>query len=225
MSEARPEIPASLRRAVADDLEAVRPLAPPWRRLLYVVPAAAIAMLAPFLYVSVRTDSEFNLLLGWIPVGIQLLLAAGLLLFALRESVPGWRASSRVIFALCISAFSLQILVNMAIYLSMPMPAGGERTVHMWFACFRVESLIGLPILVLTAWLVGRALPQRPWLAGLLAGLGAGFAADASWRLICPYSDPVHVLLGHTAGILLLGLTGFLLGYLWSLYARSSGAA
>ena len=50
---------------------------------------------------------------------------------------------------------------------------------------------------------------------------GAGFAADASWRLICPYSDPGHVLLGHTAGILVLGLTGFLLGYLWSLYARA----
>jgi hypothetical protein len=30
----------------------------------------------------------------------------------------------------------------------------------------------------------------------------------------------MHVLLGHTGGILVLGLTGFLLGYLWSLYAR-----
>ena len=31
---------------------------------------------------------------------------------------------------------------------------------------------------------------------------------------------PTHFLLGHTGGILVLGLTGFLLGYLWSLYTR-----
>jgi hypothetical protein len=218
MSDDPIRMPEELRRTVERDLEPVRPLPPPWKRLLFVLPVAAVALLLPLGAFNIRGDSQFDLLLGWIPVAIQLLLAGGLLLFALRESVPGWRVSSSAVFLLCLMAFGLQVIVNLAIYLRMPMPGEAERTLSMWFACFRFESLIGLPILVVNAWLVARALPQRPWLAGLLAGLGAGFAADASWRLICPASDPGHVLLGHTGGILLLGVTGFLLGYLWSLF-------
>ena len=84
-----------------------------------------------------------------------------------------------------------------------------------------MESLVGIPILVLVAWLVSRAMPCQPLLAGFLTGTGAGIAAEASWRMICPNSAPGHVLLGHTGGILILGLTGFLLGYVWSVYQRA----
>jgi hypothetical protein len=225
MTEQQIQLPDELRDAVASDLRPVRPLPPPWRRLAFALPLTILALGLPLAVFSIRSDSEFDLLLGWFPVAIQILLAAGLLLFALRESVPGWRISSRAVFGLCLAAFALQILVNLAIYLRMPMPGDTERTVSMWFACFRFESLIGLPVLVVIAWMVGRALPQRPWLAGLLAGLGAGFAADASWRLVCPASHPAHVLPGHTGAIVVLGLTGFLLGYLWSLFgARDRNA-
>lgn len=219
MNEQRPRMSDEVRETIREDMEPVRPLEPCWKRLLYILPVAVLALAMPFFYYELRDTGELGLLIGWIPVAIQILLAFALLSFALREGVPGWRGSSRAIFALCIGAFALQILVNLLIFLRSP--AGGEpASVSMWLECFRVESLIGLPILVAVAWLVSRSLPQRPLLAGFLAGIGAGFAGDASWGLLCPISEPSHVLLGHTGGILVLGLTGFLLGYLWSLYAQ-----
>jgi len=140
--------------------------------------------------------------------------------FVLLEGIPGWRASSTKLFPFVLTAHALQIVVNLLIFVRAPMSSGG--TVTMWMACFRAEPLIGLPALVLIAWLVARSLPQRPLVAGFLTGTGAGFAAEASWRILCPYSDAAHVLMGHTGGILVLGLTGFLLGYLWTLYGRDS---
>ncbi len=216
-------IPEAVRRAVAEDLRPVKPLATPWRRALYVAPVAVVVMAAPLLYYRLRNLEELGPLLGWMPVAIQVLLAFALMVFALREGIPGWHASAGAICGLCLAAYAVQILVNVAIFMRSPASAGGDN-LDSWLQCFRVESLIGLPMLLLIAWLVGRSLPERPWLAGFLAGTGAGIAGDASWRMFCPYSHPTHILLGHTGGILVLGLTGFLLGFLWSRYRRVEDA-
>lgn len=212
-------LPEELRDAVARDLHPVRPLPPCWRRLLYALPVVILALGIPLVIYTLRDMGTFGMLLGWLPVAVQILLAMALLVFALREGIPGSRISAGTIFAVCLGAYALQILVNLGIYLSGPM-SGAGTSFSAWMHCFQVESLIGVPVLIVIAWLVGRSLPERPLLAGFLAGTGAGFAGDASWRLVCTASAPLHVLLGHTGGILVLGLTGFLLGYLWSAYAR-----
>lgn len=219
MNEPSNRPPQALLDAIKKDLAPVKPLAPPWRRALFVVPVALVVMGMPFLYYRLRDTTDLGATLGWMPVAVQILLAFALLVFALREGIPGWRASAGAIFSLCVVAYTVQIAVNLLIFLRSPASAGGSG-LAMWMQCFRVESLIGLPMLIVVAWLVARTLPQRPWLAGFLAGTGAGFAGDASWRMFCPYSDPTHILLGHTGGILVLGLTGFLLGYLWSLVSQ-----
>jgi hypothetical protein len=204
------------------DLEPVKPLATPWKRFAAVAPLVVGVLVMPAVYHRVRETGDLGMALAWIPVAVQVLLAFGLLVIALREGVPGWQVSARRVFAWVLGAYSLQILVNMLIFMQAPMDGGGAGAIAMWMSCFTVESLIGLPVLVLVAWLVSRALPCRPLLAGFLAGTGAGFAAEASWRMFCPYSDPGHVLLGHTGGILVLGMTGFLLGYVWSVYQRGT---
>ncbi len=224
MSEDGGGLPPGLRAAVAADLRPVKPLANPWKRLIVVVPVALAAMSMPLLYFQIRDTTELGMLLGWVPVAIQVLLAFALLVLALREGIPGWRPSATWIFSLCLLAYGVQIVVNLAIFLRSPSTAGGT-SFSMWAACFRVESLIGLPILVLVAWLVSRALPRSPWMAGFLAGTGAGLAGDASWRMFCPYAHPAHILMGHTLGILVLALTGFLLGYLWSLQGTRVGTS
>lgn len=223
MTASHPDLPDRLRLAIGDRLESVTPLQPPWRRLLVVLPVMLAAMAMPFAYNQLRDTGELGMMLAWVPVAIQVLLALALLIFALREGIPGWHVSSTKIFAFVLIAYVLQIAVNLLIFVRAPMSSGG--TVTMWMGCFRAESLIGLPALVLIAWLVARTLPQRPLVAGFLTGTGAGFAAEASWRMLCPYSDAAHVLMGHTGGILVLGLTGFLLGYLWSLYGRETAAS
>ncbi|HJO04198.1 MAG TPA: NrsF family protein [Acidobacteriota bacterium] len=223
MSASHSDVPDRLRQVIGDSIEPVTPLRPPWKRLLAVLPLVLAAMAMPFAYNQLRDTGELGMMLAWVPVAIQVLLAFALLVFALREGIPGWRASSTKIFASVLTAYVLQIVVNLLIFARAPMSSGG--TVTMWMTCFRAESLIGLPALVLIAWLVARTLPQRPLVAGFLTGTGAGFAAEASWRMLCPYSDAAHVLMGHTGGILVLGLTGFLLGYLWNLYAQETIAA
>jgi len=222
MSSAPPPLPDELRAAILGDLKPVKALPPPWKRLLLVAPLIAVVLMMPFVYNELRDTGSFGVLLSWVPVAVQVLLAFGLLVIALREGVPGWRVSTHLIFAMVLAAYSLQIVVNLLMFMQTPVAAGPSGVLETWMSCFRVESLIGIPILVLVAWLVSRALPCRPLLAGFLAGTGAGIAAEASWRMVCPNSEPGHVLMGHTGGILILGLTGFLLGYVWSVYHRAS---
>jgi hypothetical protein len=69
-------------------------------------------------------------------------------------------------------------------------------------------------LLFLAGWLLGRALPGQPWLAGALFGAGAGLTADASWRLVCRISDPWHVLAAHGGAIIVLAAVGAVAAYL-----------
>lgn len=225
MNEPPVLLPADLAATVRADLRPVRPLPSPMRRLAYVLPLAALAIGLPFTYFRLRDLEAFGVMLGWVPVALQLLVAIGLLGVALREAVPGFRVSALGAMALCLAAYALQILVNLGIYLSLPLAGGTRTTLDMWFACFRLESLIGLPILLAVGWMVARALPQRPMLAGFLAGTGAGLAAEASWRLICYDSTPFHVLAGHTGGVVLLGLTGVGIGLVWQEFGKARAAA
>lgn len=221
MSENHLGLPDQLRRRIREEMEPVKPVKRPWKRLLYLLPVVLVALGMPWLYFQLRDTGDLGALLAWVPLAVQLLLAFALAVVALREGIPGWRVSARTILVLCLAAFGLQILVNYLIWLRAPLGGGSFQA---WMGCFRVESLIGLPILVGIAWLVSRTLPQRPLVAGFLVGTGAGLAGDASWRLICPVSHPTHVMLGHTGGILILGATGFLLGYLWTVYARQTSS-
>jgi hypothetical protein len=68
-----------------------------------------------------------------------------------------------------------------------------------------------LPALALAAWLVGRAYPLRPLVAGALYGAGAGLLADAGWRLFCHFSDPAHVFAAHTLAVCVTSAAGALL--------------
>ena len=207
--------PDGLRQAVARDLGPVRPLADPWQRAVTAVPIAAVAMGMPFLYYQMRDTGELGARLAWVPIAVQILLALGLLALALREAVPGRRIPQPALAGLCMAGFGLQVVANYAIYLRSPV-ASGVSHFEAWLGCIQRESLIGVPILVVVAWMAGRALPCRPMLAGFLVGTGAGLAADASWRLFCPVSTPGHILLAHTGAVLALGLTGMLLGWVWN---------
>ena len=76
----------------------------------------------------------------------------------------------------------------------------------------------------MTLWLVFRALPVRPSIAGLLGGAGAAVTADAVNHIICPMSDLRHVLVWHTGVLVGLMLFGWLVGTLWerARYGRPS---
>jgi hypothetical protein len=79
---------------------------------------------------------------------------------------------------------------------------------YVWRVCFGATIFTALPALAFSGWLVARAFPLRPRVAGALYGLGSGLLADAGWRLFCHFSDPAHVFGAHTAAVALVCVLG-----------------
>jgi hypothetical protein len=89
--------------------------------------------------------------------------------------------------------------------------------------CLRNELVISIPAVLLTLFLVLRALPLRPCITGLLGGAGAGLVADGINHLLCPVSDLRHVLVWHTGAILVLMTLGWIAGRIWELLRSPQG--
>jgi hypothetical protein len=77
------------------------------------------------------------------------------------------------------------------------------------------DTMLALPTLLITIWLIVRAFPVRAWMAGLLGGAGAAIASDAITHLQCPVSDMRHVLVWHTGAVILISAAGALAGFAW----------
>ncbi len=78
------------------------------------------------------------------------------------------------------------------------MPLENGQGLKMGISCATHDVALALPALVVTLWLVFRALPMRPSIAGILGGTGAAVTADALIHIMCPMSDLRHVLVWHT---------------------------
>lgn len=208
-------VPEELRRRIAEDLQPVEPLGPPWKRVAWIAPLLAVILVLPFVLRGFRLDlGELGMALAWVPLGLQILLGFALLTLALRQTAPGWLTPRYLLLGFLFFVLAVHLGINLLIYLRHPRPPPGDFLAA-WWDCYGNESMIGLPILLINAWLAVKALPLRPKLAGFLGGTAAGLLAEASWRLVCPVSDPSHVVLAHGGGILGLGLVGVVLGWLW----------
>jgi hypothetical protein len=217
------ELPEPLRRAVATDLRPVKPLPPPWQRVLWALPVAVVLCSGAWMYFGIRPDAaDLGLLLAWVPVVMQVVLGLVLLAMALHEAVPGLRLPRGVAVGLVVGALAIHLAANLLIWTRHPL--GYASFLRSWWPCFRYELLLGVPFLALITYLAARALPMQPRVICLLAGLGGGLIADASWRMVCPVSVPSHFLTAHLGSILALGATGYGLG-LWIEVRRRRAAA
>lgn len=204
-------MPDSLRRVVAADLRPVQPLASPWLRVLWALPIAVALSASTLIYFGMRPDFEgLSDLMTWVPVVLQAALGFAVLMLALHEAVPGMRIARPVVFCVCIAALALHLAANIILWLRDPM-GYGEFLASFW-NCFRYEFLLGVPFLAVVTYLAAKALPARPQVIGALTGIGAGVISDASWRMVCYVSVPSHFLTAHLGGIVVLGVTGYLLG-------------
>jgi hypothetical protein len=217
------EMAEPLRRAVAADLRPVRPLPPPWQRVLWALPVAVVICGGTFMYFGIRSDAgDLGPLLAWAPVGMQVALGLALLVMALHEAVPGLRLPRGVAVGCVVAALAIHLTVNLLIWTRHPL--GYASFLRSWWPCFSYELMLGVPFLALITYLAVRALPMQPRVIGLLAGLGGGLIADASWRMVCPVSVPSHFLTAHLGSVLALGAAGYGLG-LWIEVRRRRAAA
>jgi hypothetical protein len=211
------KIPDSLCRAIEEDLQPVRPIAGPWYRML------AVAVVATAVFTAVVVRAELVADRGpmpewafWASLCLQLLYGLFLVLLSLRESVPGLGAPVGLAVTAIGVAWTLQVLAALATYGDSTAMTASD-CLRFGMDCMRNEGALALPALVLTLWLVFRALPVRPVMAGFLGGTGAALIADAANHLICPLSNLRHVLIWHLGAMLILSLVGAGAGCAWRL--------
>jgi len=212
-------LPDSLREAIGNDLQPVRPLPPVWMRTLFAVAVAAVCLgvVVVVFKLSLRPDmDQIPMWLSWGCTLIQLTIGVVLLGMALREAVPGHGVPAGMVATAVGTGILMQILVGIATWMHSPgMPYVPGQGLKTGIGCASHDTALALPALVVTLWLVFRALPLRPSVAGLLGGTGAAVTADALIHILCPMSDLRHVLVWHTGAIFGLMLVGWIAGKLW----------
>jgi hypothetical protein len=203
-----------LRAEVARTLTPVTPLAAPGRRArVFLLLGAGGLALVPMAYGVRRDAASLGLSHLWLLSALQLGAAAAVFRQALTESIPGRAASGRLLALALALAAALVVGITALTFDASPTYVPFLRDARYLDTCSTRTVLLGLPALVLAGWLMRRGLTMRPTVAGGLAGLGAGLLADASWRVYCEVSDPIHVLTAHAAGIITLSLIGALAGF------------
>lgn len=217
-----PRAPDDLARVIAGDLRPVRPAPMPWRHAVRWLPAALVAMAALPLLTRIRFDAPvLGPALTW---GLSTLQvgAAGLLVWmAARDGVPArrlpgtwfvWAAAAAVVLIGGLTMATFGVSPTTLSEANAPFRAGSF--------CYRGSLTVGAPLLLLAGLILRRTLPVRPWVIGAAAGAGAGLAADAGWRLVCPISDPAHVFFGHTPAVITMTLAGAALAVILSKLRR-----
>jgi hypothetical protein len=209
-------LPASLRDAVEDDLQPIRPLHPAWMRTMVAVAFLAVVLAFVLAKASLRADIEqIPMWLSWGCSALQLGLGVLLIGMAMREAVPGDGSPAGAVRAAAVTALVVQILVGVATSIYSPaiaMPGSGFAP---GIGCFKHEAMMALPSFAATLWLVFRALPLRAPTAGLLGGAGATVASDAVIHLLCPVSDLPHVLVWHSGAVIVFMALGWVVGAIW----------
>jgi hypothetical protein len=205
MNESR--IPAALFDAVKRDLQPVRPLASPERRALALLPIAIMLLVGLPEFWNWRTHSPLAPWPSWILSALETAVSLAILAAGFHEAVPGRELSRRALAALMCTAATGFVLVNT----TTQVPTGFSPAWMRWFwECIETATTFSIPALIAPAWLVSRALPNRPALTGALCGLAVGLMGDAGLRLFCWDGDYAHVLVAHGGAILLLVALGAL---------------
>jgi hypothetical protein len=204
-----PSAKADVRAAVERDLRPVRPLWPPSRRALALLPLAIVIVVGIPVLNDFRTDlGTLGFFRGWGLSILESLAGLGVVALGLREAVPGR--------ALKISALVLASIVGLALPLVVLRVTADNFTVgpKSWsewrygMVCFRTSALAAVPVLAASAFLTRRAFALRPVAAGILWGLGCGLIADAGLRLYCEFTTMPHVLLEHFGAVVVSMLAG-----------------
>jgi hypothetical protein len=203
------DIPATLLQRVRADCEPVRPLAPPARRALSLVPLALLLFVGPPLYYHWRENlADMPLWASWGMSALESLGGMTLLYFALRQAVPGMAARRGWMHSALAAGVALFVFVSLATAYAMPTPPQApDSWARLAWECVAMELPFAIPSLAISAWLVARALPTRPLLTGAAYGLAVGLMSDAGMRLYCWIDQPLHVLVGH-GGTVLIGTMG-----------------
>ena len=204
-------IPADLRSRIEGDFYAVRPLLPPWRRTLFLLPFAMLALVAAPAWFDVRIDAaRLGWTSGWGLSFVQVAIGLALTMAALREAIPGREWPVGALAAWLVAPLVLVTAVTWISWAASPITLrGGWWSIGL--VCFGGSAATALPAVAMAGILATRAFPVRPVITGALFGLGAGVMADAGWRMFCHFSEPAHVMPAHLGAVIASAMMGIVL--------------
>lgn len=150
----------------------------------------------------------------WLKLGYAASLAAMASWWLARLGRPAapTRAPARGVAAVMLLMAALGALALLAA------PAGERMPLLMglsWRSCPFLVAGLSLPTLAGAFWVLRGMAPTRLRLAGFAAGLLAGAVGAFSYAFHCPELSPSFVAVWYSAGILLAGGLGALLGPRW----------
>ncbi len=211
-----PPVPDELMKAVTGDLRPVTPLAPVWRRTLWALVISALVFAIAILALGLRSDLQS--IPTWVSWGssiIEFLAAALLIGLAMRESIPGRSVPLSSAVAALTTSIVYQLAVGFITWHFSPGKPWQDQPFAHGVGCLMSDTMLALPTLAVTVWLITKAYPTRAWMAGMLGGAGAAIAADTITHLRCGISDMRHILVWHTGAVVIISAVGALAGFLW----------
>lgn len=201
------ELLTRLRDRIGPDLKPVRPLSAPGVRALWLL--AVWVVLAAVITVTLGPRQDILTLGPWRSVGYSLVEIASsstLVLVGFRFCIPAMSGSRWIALGWVVVALGLHVAISWVTLERSDLSPPHDMELRDGLACFAAIMILGLGPLVLGAVLLLRGLLTRYFLSFMLVGLASGLAAEATWRLHCPYSAWDHVLRFHSGAMLLFML-------------------
>lgn len=200
------QVPGALLSAVKRDLHPIRPLARPPLRALALLPIGVLLLAGMPAFWHWQAHVKLAPWTSWGLSALEMGLSLIILAAAFREAVPGRELSGRKLSALIVITCAGFMFFNSGT--QTPAPPSAHVWMQWLWECIYMTISFSIPALVAPAWLVARALPNRPALTGALCGLGVGFMADAGLRLMCWDAGFAHLFVAHGGAIVLLVTLG-----------------
>lgn len=193
-------------RAGPADLQLPRRLVA--RTILFTLLAATLLSITLMGGASIENMLQSAFWLKVAYAGLLAALASHLFVNAGKPAVPLTQNIKRLA-----SLVLLAIGLGLAYCLAAPL---GERltliTGHSWLACPWLIALVSAPGLAASLISMRAMAPTQPRIAGFACGIFAGAVSSAGYAIACTESSPTFVALWYSAGILLVGVIGALLG-------------
>jgi hypothetical protein len=199
------ELLTRLKSHIGPNPAPVRPLPAPasqaaWLLVLWILLGGGVLL-------ALGPRPDVHLLGGWRSAGLSLIeiaLSLWLVHVSLRSSIPGMSPSMSAAVASVAIAWSIHVLISWtALGRSDLSPPHGEE-LRDGLRCFASIVALALVPLLLGGVLLVRGLLTRYVLPFALTGFASGLAAEAIWRMHCPYSAWDHVLPFHSGAMALM---------------------
>ncbi len=145
-------------------------------------------------------DSLGHLLL-WGGSLVQLVLAGCLVVLNVKRTVPGSLPPLSTLVGVALSGLAACAVVAYAVSGASSVRVPPDDVVTRSLHCLSFEFGLATPLAIVVLIALRQGFFNEFWTVGLTTGVGVWLAADASWRLVCPYSDVEHFVFGHAAAL------------------------